>query len=39
MSMGGEGHVEVEYQAGKLVLISNYNIVATNKYGFYAELL
>ena len=37
--MGGEGHVEVEYQAGGFVLISSENIDATKKDGFYADIL
>ena len=36
--MGWEGHTKVEYQAGKLVPLSNNNIYATKKDDFYAEI-
>ena len=39
MSMGGEGPVEVEDQAGKFVLLSNEKIDAMNKDYLYAEIL
>ena len=38
MYMGWEGHTKVEYQAGKLVPLSNNNIYATKKDDFYAEI-
>ena len=39
MSMGGEGHAEVEYQAGKLIELSNSDIHAMKKEIFYYKLL
>ena len=39
MYMAGEGHVEVEYQYGKFVLLSNEKIDAKKKDNFYAEIL
>ena len=37
--MGGEGHFEAEYKDGRLVLLSSYNIDATNKDILYADIL
>ena len=37
--MGGEGHGEVKYQAGKFVPLSNCEIDATKEDQLYAELL
>ena len=37
MSMGGEGRVEVEYQAGKFVLILNDNTDAMKNYNVYDD--
>ena len=39
VSMGGEGHVGVEDQDGKFVLLSIDKIDATKKDGFYAGIL
>ena len=39
MSMGGEGRVEVEYQAGKFVLLYNENINLMNKDNWCADIL
>ena len=38
MSMGGEGHVEVEYKAGKFVPLSNEKINTMKKDSFYADI-
>ena len=37
--MGGERHVEVEYQSGKFIPLSNNKIDAMNKDNFYARIL
>ena len=39
MYMGGEGHAEVEHQAGKLIEISNSEIYAMKEEDLYHEIL
>ena len=39
MSMVGEEHVEVEYQSGKFVQLSNEKNYATKNDDFYADIL
>ena len=39
MSMGGEGHVELEKQYGRFVPLSNKNIDAMKKDSLYADIL
>ena len=38
MSMGGERHVEVEYQSGRSVLLYIENIYAMNKDSLYSNI-